>query len=712
MSLSEEQMAVERHPVDRHANVLAVPGSGKTHTMVERIGYLVEACRVDPNRIIAVMFNHSAAEELTFRLQRRLGKQNAPDSMTYHSLGTKTIKVLVAAKLAPAWKFDPNPNANRRFATEILREPCAKYGHRFPGMVADAFLSFVDRIKSDLLTPKEVWEAGSWSKSYCWFVEWFDRYEAARREAGLRFFSDLIYDPLMILVRSPEAQRAVAGRFDHIIVDEYQDICKSQHELIRFSADTTAKVMVVGDDDQTIYSWRGAKPSYILRDFDVDFPDAIHYRLTRTWRYGHALSCAASHVIVNNHNRADKLCISSDHAPNTKISYEPEGRDGNSVVNTVKKQIQKGRRLADMAILIRTYSQTGMTQLSLLNSSIPFRLEGGTKASVLDNPWVKSLIGWLGLAAGELARRPYVGEPDIASVYELRSILNIPPLGLSHEAIMKLCACVLQEPVNGDGFATFTRNGISKKDGQLAEGIHSRRTLWNAVRVLSERASTTDPHKLLSQLYDRLDIERAITKFTAEGDDPNDQIALVKAFISYAGIHGSGSVTEFLRHLRDLQSFSDKAKESTEALHITSLHRAKGLEWPCVIMIGLTQGRLPLSNRLMKHDDPGWPEHLEDERRLFYVGITRAKEQLCLIGPVDIELQKSWTGGRSTPPRVLAYDGTQASQFLYEMNLYLSSMMPLILFKDRAASAKHPGIANEYLTQLGHHNRVTPLSDT
>lgn len=707
MPLSPEQSAIERHPVDLHAIVLAVPGSGKSHTMVERIGYLVEACRCDHRRIMAVMFNQSAVKELTERLGRRLGKRNAPESMTYHSLGTKTIKALVKAGLAPNWQFDANPNSARRFATDVLREPCTKNGHRYPGIVADAFLSFVDRIKSDLLTPKEVWAEGSWSKNYVWFVDWFDRYETARREAGKRFFSDLIYDPLMILMRSPDAQRAIAGRFDHIIVDEYQDICKSQHELVRFTADTTARVMVVGDDDQTIYAWRGAKPSYILRDFELDFPGAIHYRLTRTWRYGHALSCAASHVIVNNLDRADKLCISSNHAPNTKITYEPESPDGNTVIDTIKKQLQRGRALADMAILIRTYSQTGMTQLALLNNSIPFRLEGGTNASVLDNPWVKSLIGWLALAAGEVAKRPYVGQPDMGSVYELRAMLNIPPLGLSHESVLKLCACVLNEPVNGNGFATFTAAGLAKTDEHLAAGIHSRRTLWNAVRGLVGRASTTDPFELLSQLYERLGIEQAINKFASEGSDPEEQIALVNAFISYARIHGSGSVTGFLRHLRDLQSFSDKAKESTEALHITSLHRSKGLEWPCVIMIGLSQGRLPLSNRLMNFTDPGWPEHLEDERRLFYVGITRAKEQLCLIGPNDSGLNKRWTGGHSGSPEHKNYDGMQASQFLYEMNLYLSSMIPLIIYKDKAASATDPTIANEYLAQLGHHSRVS-----
>ena len=115
--------------------------------------------------------------------------------------------------------------------------------------------------------------------------------------------------------KSDKAAQAVANRYEHIIVDEYQDICESQQSLIRFVAGSKARVMVVGDDDQTIYTWRGAKPSYILRDFQRDFPGATVYHLTRTWRYGHALSCAANYVITGNKDRADKLCISGDHAP-------------------------------------------------------------------------------------------------------------------------------------------------------------------------------------------------------------------------------------------------------------------------------------------------------------------------------------------------------------------------------------------------------------
>lgn len=710
MALSSEQQQIVDHPVDRHAVVLAVAGSGKSHTMVERVAFLIEANRVPHSAIIAVMFNKSASEEFEERLGKRLGKANAPESVTYHRLGTLTLKILVKAGLAPDWTFDANPNSARNFTADVIADACRINGHKYPRIVADAFLSFVDRVKSDLTTPLKVWEAGNWQNSYSWFVDYFPIYEKARADAKMRFFSDLIYDPLVILQQSEQARRVVANRYRHIIIDEFQDICCSQYELVRYVAGSLARVMVVGDDDQTIYSWRGAKPSYILRDFEKDYEGAICYRMTRTWRYGHALSCAASHLIVNNTDRADKLCISSDSTPNTKISYTEDKGDGEAVVSVIKKQVAAGRRLADIAVLIRTYSHSGSAQLGMLASSIPFRLEGGNNASILDNPWVKMFIGWLKIAAGDIANRPYAGEPDMKSVFELRSVICMPS-PVNFELSKALCSCVLSEPQNGEGFTTFIKQNLQGPRGPIQEALTKLQGVWTAVRNLRPRVDEIDPKQLMLQLHEKLELKRLLGNYHSKQEDADDELDLINTFIDYAGQMGGGSVSSFLDHIVDLQSFSDRSKETTEAVHVTSLHRSKGLEWPCVIMIGLSQGRLPLANRLMKPGDSGWEEHLEDERRLAYVGITRAREQLCLIGPADPMLSKWWSAGRTGCPEQLDYEGRSASQFLYETNLYLSSMMPLIIYKGSKPVATNPGLANLYLEDIGHTTRVTPINE-
>ncbi|KKN80593.1 hypothetical protein LCGC14_0328120 [marine sediment metagenome] len=708
MPLSSEQSAIVVHPIDKHAVVLAVAGSGKSFTMIERIAYLIEAKRVDPAHLIAVMFNKAASEEMSDKLAKRLGKRNSPLSVTYHRLGTLTLKRLVASGLAPAWEFDANPNRARYFTAKVIQKECEIRGHKYPNLVADAFLGFIDRVKSDLLTPGQVWANGDWPSQYIWFIDYFAIFEKARASAELRFFSDLIYDPVMIMKSNPKAAAAAADRYKHIIVDEYQDICEAQQALIRFTAGSVARVMVVGDDDQTIYTWRGAKPSYILRDFLLDFPGAISYRLTRTWRYGHSLSCAANYVITNNTDRADKLCISGDQAPVTSLTLLIEHPKTNPVKDTINREITAGRKLNDIVLLARAYSHTASAQFSLLESCIPFRLEGGDNASVLDNPWIVSLLGWMGIASGRIAPRAYVGEPDMKSIFELRKIIQCPPFLQSFEHSKQLCACVLNEPDEGRGFATFTSSHLKRTDGLLSEKLHEKRLLWNKLRALTPKAKLVNPYKLLDSICSQLDIETLIKNSMSSAADADDAISLVLAFKNYVKEFGGLSLLGFLNHIDDLRSFSDRAKSSTDAIHITSIHRSKGLEWPVVVMIGLSQGRFPMKMKAPKDKVISFDmmsAHLEDERRLFYVGMTRVREKLFLVCPPD-DILANWLKGGSAGSPPLTDDGTRASQFVYESNLFLSSNMHRQVIRPSPLMATDPSIFNDYLECLGMTHRA------
>lgn len=707
MALSAEQQVIVNHPIDRHAVVLAVAGSGKSTTMAERIAYLVEAKRVEPNHIIAVMFNKAAALELGARLVNRLGKRNAPASMTYHALGTLTLNRLIREGKAEPWDFVANPSIAQRFATGVIENVCLKYGHKYPRIVADVFLSFIDRVKSDLRTPAEVWADGEFDAKYQWFVPMFAQYEQARARAKKRFFSDLIYDPVVLMRQDPDAARVAADRYAHIIVDEYQDICESQQSLVRFNAGQKARVMVVGDDDQTIYTWRGAKPSYILRDFQRDFPDSTVYKLTRTWRYGHALSVAANHVITGNADRAPKLCISGDKAPSTELYLEWDHGNGKKLVETVGVWLASGGTLKDIAVLVRTYSKSGASQFALLQAGIPFRLEGGDEASVLANKWVVSLLGWLKLAAGQFAERPYAGDPDFGSIKDMRAVLDCPPLGLSWDSSCQLAIEVLKQPEGIDGFAKFSST-LAVTSGELATRVSRLGVLWRKCRSLSSKARSLNPSELLGYLAEELDIKRSIYKHAKSVDDASDQWELVEAFIAYVQSR-NGTLPEFLKHIADLQTFTEKAKESTNAVHMTSVHRSKGLEWPCVIMIGLAQGAFPHKPKRKLEGDKA-DRHLEDERRLFYVAMTRAKKALYLFSPPDAMLHQWLRAGKRGYPNDLKADGSSASQFLYESNLYLSKTIPGMLSKPLAIKAADPEVYNEYLLTLGCSYQVEKLN--
>jgi DNA helicase-2/ATP-dependent DNA helicase PcrA len=717
LALSPQQQQVVNHPFDRHALVLAVAGSGKSTTMVERIAFLIEAMRTDPARIIAVMFNKAASEEFYARLQKRLGKRNAPESVTFHRLGTLTLKRLIQGGFAEPWEFIASPHKAIKFTAEIIDSVCRKNGHKYPRLVAEDFLGFVDRVKSDLLSPSEVWANGEWPARYDWFVPWYNQYEMERRAKKVRFFSDLIYDPVVVMQQNPDAAAYMSGRYEQIVIDEYQDICESQQALIRFTAGSSAKVTAVGDDDQTIYGWRGAKSSYILRDFHTDFPGAITYKLNRTWRYGHALSCASNYVISGNSDRADKLCVSGGRAPNTELflEYETIGGGKPKIVTIVEKWMGGGGKLTDMVVLVRSYSKSAQSQFQLLQHGVPFRIEGGDEASVLENKWVASIIGWMQLAAGQLAVNAYAGEPDIGSITELRKVIDVPSLDLGWEKVGILSKLVLQSPEDAVGFGQFVSAHVSPQNHAMAERVTHRGKLWRKLRQMGKTRQFPKPWILAKELLYFLDIERKVRGECKKEEDVDEVMSLIAAFIDYVELNSKGkSLPEFMNHIQDLLTFSQKAKESTAALLITSCHRSKGMEWLVVIMPALWQGAFPIIPRSISESKI--EQHLADERRLFYVAMTRAIKYLYMLAPRDPKLDvwlRACNGGNCDDVIPFVKDENMASQFLYESNLYLSKALPAILAGGKGRDklkATAPALINQYLRELGETFQVPEIS--
>lgn len=737
--LSDEQWDIVRHSPEKHAVVLAVAGSGKSTTLAERIAYLFEIKRVAPAEIITVMFNRSASLDMTDKLQKRLGKRNAPLAVTYHRLGTMMLKILESANLIPQWKFDASTSAAVKFTMVAIAPFLEIHGGKYPKFAADAFLGFVDRVKSDLGDPEQVFEDGEWTEKQSWFPAAYACYEAERKKTGIRFFSDLIYDPVMAVRENPKAAQMVANRFAHVIVDEYQDICESQQALIRAVAGTRARVMVVGDDDQTIYTWRGANPSYILRDFEKDFVGATVYRLSRTWRYGHNLSCAANYLITNNKDRADKLCISGPAAPKTHIELVQGNPE--SIIKVLRPLLKLGAKYSDIAVLVRAYARSGTVQLELLRFGIPFRLEGGEKVSVLENQWVKMLIGWMGIGANKIAAHPYIGEPDFGSVMQLKEALNNHWLRLSWDDHSLLCQRVLSKPINGDGFTFFANNHVDGTRSDIKAAINQMATVWRSVKGMGGLKGVS-PYDFMKKIHTDFNFAQRITNAYERPEDAEMHNLLVLSFFDYAK-QFDGDVLDFLQHVSGLKSFSDEAKESLEAVHITSIHRSKGLEWPFVFMVGLVQGQFPVASKT-KENSFKTAKRLEDERRLFYVAMTRARHRLYLIAPLDnnVEadvlasenLMTDWVapkvdgrlmlrskGGGAVAPFSLMDDAddaditiekekdksVQPSQFLFEANIVFSSNMSDFIAKPNyTMKSVNPKLLNDYLEAVGSKKRV------
>lgn len=717
MALSPQQQVIVRHPFNEHALVLAVAGSGKSTTMVERISNLIEAGKFDPTRVIAVMFNDGAAKNLLASLGKRLGKRNTPQSVTFHRMGTLTLRALILGGFAEQWTFHGDPSKAIKFTVEVIESACRKHGHKYPRIVARDFLNFIDRVKSELLPPAQVFANGDWPARYDWFVSWYRQFEKERHAKKVRFFSDLIYDPVTIMAENPMAAAYVVGAFDHIIVDEYQDICESQQALIRFVAGKHAKVMAVGDDDQTIYGWRGAKAEYILRKFHDDFPGATTYTLNRTWRYGHALSCASNYVIHGNSDRAEKLCVSGENAPNTELFLEYDMPSGGKpkIVSIVDKWLGAGGNLTEMVVLVRSYSKSAGSQFDLLQHGIPFRIEGGDEASVLENKWVSSLIGWMKLAAGQAAINPYAGEPDLGSIIEARKFIDVPSLGLGWDKSGTLAKMALQDPEDGVGFSKFVSTHIASQNQSQAERVIYRGKLWRKLRAIGKSRNFPKAAILLKELLYFLDIEKAIIQEAGKQDDADEIISLVEAFVEYVKVNSKGkTLPEFMNHIQDLLDTSDKAKKTTTALLITSCHRSKGMEWPCVIMPSLWQGSFPIIPRSI--DKAKIEDHLQDERRLFYVAMTRAIRALYFIAPRDPKLDpwlRACKGGNCDDVIPFVKNAGVASQFLYESNLFLSQALPYILAGGKgreSLKAASPELLNQYLEELNFNYRVAKIA--
>lgn len=724
---SDEQKQIVLSPPDRHAKVTAVAGSGKSTVLVERVAYLQEVHKFHPDLILAVMFNKDAAVQLTERLHKRLGRANTPQCLTFHGLGTQMLAMLTRAGKVPAWRFEQTPSKQVRFVEDSLRGLMKKHEVRRTRLVAERFLGFVDRVKGDLLPPKTVFLRDPDLASLEWFVQAYTIFEKKRAEVGLRFFSDLIYDPLVAIKRDPEAAKIVSNLREHILVDEFQDICEAQMQLVNAAAGDRAKLMVVGDDDQTIYTWRGAQPEYILHKFAEIYKDPLEYSLSRTWRYGHALSVAANHVICNNTVRTEKLCISGNKARRTQIrlvtEVEPDPTDNATKGRMLMPEIEswlkrRDTSLSDIAVLFRTYGRSGQAQLELLNAGVAYRMSGPEDAVIFENRWVKFLITWLRLAAGDFCRAPYAGEPDFGSIRQVGELVSPNWIdGMLWPQTNELAKALLVNPDASITIPQFIQSQTNLSTLAVNQ-LRSISQVWAFMRGLTsnrrmqagklpddmQSISSGSAVSILRFIVERFKVNETINKRSSNKGKAEDDRNLLEALITYIDMHNF-TVEQALVHIQHLISFSSNAMKAVDALTITSVHRSKGLEWPCVIMPGLRQGWFPHVRGAKAGEQVTVnPDDLEDERRLFYVAMTRACDRLILIAPPDPDLVGNSNRGDTTLPSAM-YHASSASQFLYEMNYKLSCFTAIYLETGRFSatdieSFRDHTLAKEYLAQF------------
>lgn len=676
---TNEQVKVIEH-AGGHAVVAAVAGSGKTETLIGRVRHLLRDH--NPNQIAVVMFNREAAQSFRDRFEKAV-RGPAPEIRTFNSMGYKIVNRFVQLGLLPDARIEEKDYRRTKIAkdafTHVFKQINGEDETPDKDLI-DAFIIFLQLVKSDTRSPEEVFEAGKFQKAANGFVEAFHMFEKERGRQKIRFFEDQIYDPVKLMLRNTETQRYVADKVDHLIVDEAQDMNGIQIAMLRILAGTRGNVMLVGDEDQAIYDWRGSKPDYLTRGFEKDFSQAVRYTLPHTFRFGHTLSLAASQVITRNANRNPKISISADGTPRTRVHCLGLALGLTGLGDHVKQLVDEGAPPDEVAVLVRTYSLTVSLELELHLLSIPYFVYGRPPLTRI--PEISALVGVLQLASG---RWKELGEDEVNFI--IRSLLQRPALYLDKVATDMVVQKVSSHP---EKLSDAIRSVITPKTKPFhADQIRDRADLLDIIGTAT--APDAKVRDVLDLYLSGTNFEKSIIKQSPTAELAEAVLANVAAFKLIANRH-EGSITEFLEEIDPLIDSSKTEPPDEPHVWIGSIHRAKGAQWPYVFVPGLAARAFPRDD--MEH------EQVEAERRLFYVAITRASEELFVAHPNDPDFQESVENVDSMNEPSFA---SPVSGFVWEMDLALAKHAGNAIETQgpfQPATVRRPEVANAYFQRF------------
>ncbi|MCI5161731.1 MAG: ATP-dependent helicase, partial [Candidatus Electrothrix sp. AX5] len=405
------------------------------------------------------------------------------------------------------------------------------------------FLLFIGLVKTDVATPQEIFAICGFEEKLFYYTEAYKIFESLRRTSKVRFYQDLIHEPVMAMQQQQELANWVADHVDHIIVDEYQDINEVQQQLLVHIAGQRAQVMVVGDVDQCIYEWRGAKPEYIVSRFARDFPRPTTYTLSYSFRYGHRLALAANHLISNNRLRDRKLCLAWPGNPDTRITCLPEV-EPHPVVGIITDWQKANRRLDEAAVLVRIYAQSVPVELALLEHNIPYRLVGSEP--VFSCTEIRALLGYLRLCQGSLqdAEGPEAGEQGTGLSTVLAMLTN-PHIWLKKDLLRNLAQEILKKP--GSAGALIEHYADEAGSPYLASRILTIAGIWRKIRKKSPK---TRAFTVLNTLIEETDLY-AHFLYAARPPVAENKIKTCQSFIRFAQNTGL-SVNDFLAEIERL----------------------------------------------------------------------------------------------------------------------------------------------------------------
>jgi DNA helicase-2/ATP-dependent DNA helicase PcrA len=600
--------------------VLAGAGSGKTRVLTYRIAHLVERCAIPPWNVLAVTFTNKAAQEMRERAERLLG--TSADGLwvgTFHATCARILR-----REAQHLELPPNfviydADDQRRLLKRIIGT--LGLTERICNPVSAR--ASISHLKNRLREPEEAaLEARTPYERRV--ADVYKEYQKQLARSGALDFADLLLKAVELFERNAEVLQSYQGRFRYILVDEYQDTNRAQYVLLRLLAAKHRNICAVGDDDQSIYGWRGADLRNIL-EFEQDFPEARVVRLEQNYRSTKTILRAASAVVSRNRGRKEKTLWTENEAGEELTIHEAEDERDEAwqVTNAVRKHLQSGGKLRDVVILYRTNAQSRALEEALRWDGVAYTVVGGTR--FYERREVKDVLAYLRLV---------VNSKDDLS---FRRIVNCPKRGIGEgtlalveefaraRALSLLEACALEDGIPG-----------------VPQGRMKRlRKLGALLKDAGESVSTVEAGEIARRLVEgsgylaELEGEDTVE---AEGRRENVQ-ELINAASAFSHTTGEG-LAEFLAEVT-LFTDVDEWKGSQGVVTLMTLHCAKGLEFPVVFITGLEDGLFPLARSSME------PREMEEERRLFYVGITRAMQKLHLSWARN---RRRFTGGAAGVP--------------------------------------------------------------
>lgn len=598
----EQQRAVET--IDGPLLILAGAGSGKTKTLTHRVAYLLSEQKAQPHEILAVTFTNKAANEMRERVAKLVGgsaeyRGFMPYMGTFHGICVRLLRQYGEyAGLAPNFVIFDAGDA-QALVKQISKRLSVDEKQNPPRTIA----SLISSAKNELISPDE-YRGTAQSPLQKIAAQIYPLYEADLRNQQALDFDDLIGRTVSLLHNNPEIREKLQAQFKYILIDEYQDTNAAQYRLIKLLTNSAQNIAVVGDDWQSIYSWRGADFKNIL-NFERDYPKCTVIKLEQNYRSTRHILDAAHAIITKNQQRSDKQLWTAAGAgqPVQIVPVMNERAEGEAIVRRIKTYTDmRARDYKDFAVLYRTNAQSRSLEEQFIRYGVPYKIVGGLR--FYDRAEIKDILAYLRLI--------YQPEDEVS----FARIINVPTRGIGAKSVADFLDWRSSEGLQLS--EALQRASESRITPRAKTAIRDFANLITDMRELSEEIPVAE---LLDGLLRRLDFIRSVDDGTPQGEARAEN---VRELLSVAKAYSEVGLTSFLEEVA-LISDLDGLRDDQDSVTLMTLHAAKGLEFPVVFMPGMEETMFPHSRALFDASE------MEEERRLCYVGMTRAREELYML---------------------------------------------------------------------------------